>query len=927
MVKKILLIFISSCLFCNMSDAQNAMFKGVLQSSYNNHVLSEMDVSIPRLKIMTTTDALGVFSFSDVKLGQYTLIITDGYGFVDSVKINIDGNNVDFGVLKINYQASDFNAAAAQTAAFSMDESSSTADEEGVSSQNISGVLNASRDPYLSAAAFNFGNFRYQIRGYNRNQLEVYLNGLQMNDVEIGTAFWGQWGGLNDVFKNQHSQFALQAGENGFGGLLGTIAMNATAAEQTKQTRFSYTAANRSYRNRIMLSHCTGLMSNGWAFAVAGSKRWANEAYVPGTSYNSYSYYIGISKKLKAASMLHLTVLGSPTIQGKSSPVTLETIALAGSPYYNPNWGYLNGEKRNAKMNHSFQPIFMLNYDYVPDNTTKVGLVASYQFGVNVNSGLDWYNAQDPRPDYYRNLPSYYEMDEATANPDAAQKIRNAWMTDERARQINWNRLFETNALNYQTVNGVAGKRSLYVVGEDCDAIRKYSIAADLQKVVNENLSFSGGFLFVSQQTESYKKMADLLGGDYYVNLNQFAERTYAGNSAFSQNDLNHPDGIIRVGDKYAYDYKATFRKTLAWGQLSFSYHKIDFFIAGRAGQNVFRRDGVYKNGLFADDSYGKSPNQNFFYYQVKAGATYKIDGRHYLYVNAAVMTAPPVFDNVFISPRTRNITVDKPQNENIQSIEGGYLIRAPRINGRLSGFVTEIKDATKIMRFYHEDYRTFVNYVMRNVSIRHIGAELALQAKLSPSLSATLVAAWMQIYNASNPDISIYRDNDTTTLVSQSVAYLKNTYVASGPQSAYAFGLNYRSPKFWYVNVNINYLHRNYIDINPTRYTTEVLEFVPKQSNQWHAIVDQEQLTAACTVDLFAGKSFLLSKPMKWLPHGTCLFVNLGINNLLNNKNIQTGGFEQLRFDVATLNPDRFPSKYFYGLGATYFINLSLKF
>ena len=39
--------------------------------------------------------------------------------------------------------------------------------------------------------------------------------------------------------------------------------------------------------------------------------------------------------------------------------------------------------------------------------------------------------------------------------------------------------------------------------------------------------------------TEYYKKLDDLLGGDYYVNIDQFAERDFASNQAMVQNDLD----------------------------------------------------------------------------------------------------------------------------------------------------------------------------------------------------------------------------------------------------------------------------------------------------------------------------------------------------------------------------------------------------
>lgn len=914
----------SSFSFAQGDAKPTAIVKGKVISAATKNALGELEVVIPALKLLTSTDGNGEFNFSQVSYGTYTMIISNGYSINDTLKVAVDKEVVDLGTLSAEIDDAATNPTSGQMPTIALEENSSSADDEGVSDQSISGVLTASRDPFLSAAAFTFGPLRYQLRGYNRDQLEVYMNGLQMNDVEMGSAFFGQWGGLNDVFRNQSVVFGLQPGEDGFGGLTGSTSINATAASQRKQTRISYSLSNRTYRNRLMVTHSTGMMQNGWALSVSGSRRWAQEGYIPGTFYDGYSYYLGISKKLGKKSLLHFTTFGAPTQRGKAAPTTQEAMDLAGTNFYNPNWGYQDGEKRNARVNNSYQPVYMLNYEYNPNNTTHLNIVAAYQTGFNGNSAIDWYNARDPRPDYYGYLPSYYTEHPQGANYDIAEAERQKWLTDENTRQIDWNRLYEANRFN-RDAQGRA--RSVYVIGEDRDDIKKYSFAANLQKALNEHLTILAGASFIYQTTESYRKMLDLLGGDYYTNLNQFAERTYIGNSSLNQVDLNNPNREIKVGDKYNYDYKARFSKGFVWGQGVFTYNKVDFFLAARLTNDAFSRDGLYRNGLFPNSSFGESETQSFLTYQLKGGLTYKINGRNYLFVNGGLMTNAPTFDNTFISPRTRNNVVDNPRVEKIKSIEGGYLLRSPNFNGRLTAFATDVDDATKIMRFYYEGYTTFVNYVMNNVNIRHLGGELALQAKISPSLSATAVATWMQVFYNSRPQGTLYRDNDTTSLTGKTISYLKNYYVAVGPQSAYTLGLNYRSPQYWYANVNFNFLDRNYVEVNPSRLTEDAVDLLVPGSSEWHEILDQEKLPSAFTIDLFAGKSFLLSKAMKWLPRNTFLYVNVGVNNILNNKDIRTGGFEQLRFDFNNSNADRFPAKYFYGYGTNYFINLSLKF
>jgi len=54
---------------------------------------------------------------------------------------------------------------------------------------------------------------------------------------------------------------------------------------------------------------------------------------------------------------------------------------------------------------------------------------------------------------------------------------------------------------------------------------------------------------------------------------------------------------------------------------------------------------------------------------------------------------------------------------------------------------------------------------------------------------------------------------------------------------------------------------------------------------------------------------------------------LNAGVNNLLNNKDIISGGFEQLRFDFAGRNVNKFLPKLYYSYGLNYFIGITLRY
>ena len=76
-----------------------------------------------------------------------------------------------------------------------------------------------------------------------------------------------------------------------------------------------------------------------------------------------------------------------------------------------------------------------------------------------------------------------------------------------------------------------------------------------------------------------------------------------------------------------------------------------------------------------------------------------------------------------------------------------------------------------------------------------------------------------------------------------------------------------------------------------------------------------------------FAGYSWLMNRKFKTLKKRHFLVFNVGVNNILNNRSIASGGFEQLRYDFAEKNVNKFPDRRFYAYGINYFASVGLRF
>lgn len=806
----------------------------------------------------------------------------------------------------------------------SLDES----EEQDVSTQNISSQLGAGRDPFLNAASFKFGAVRFRIRGYDANEFNTYINGAPMENLDNGFTPYGQWGGLNDVLRNRESSQGLRPSTFAFGDLGGLTNFDTRASHQRKQTSINYAISNRNYSNRLMITHSTGLNKKGWAFSFSGSRRWAVEGYTDGTFYDGWSFYAAVDKRFNDRHLLSFAAFATPTESGRQGSSVQEMIDIAGSNYYNPYWGYQNGKKRNASVAKSFQPIGILTHDWKISDKTSLLTAASVTFGNRSTTGLDWYNAADPRPDYYRYLPSYQQ------DPVYAEQVRQELMSDVNKRQINWDALYQTNYGSYDVVhnaNGIAGndvygRRSHYIVEERVINTTKYNFNSTLNTAIAENIMFTAGVTYQSQKNHYYKKLDDLLGGDFYVDINQFGERDFPANPDAGQNDLNRPNRIVTVGDKLGYNYDLDIKKGSVWMQGVFKFRKIDFYVATEHSYTSFYRVGNVKTGLFANDSYGKSSTYNFYNSAIKAGLTYKINGRNYIFANGSYGSRAPYFENAFIAPRTRDFVQDNLKSEENLSTEVGYVMNAPKVKIRLNGYFTQFKNQLDVLSFYNDEYRNFVNYAISNIGKIHTGIEFGTEVKIYKGLSLNAAAAIGQYTYNTRQSATVTSDNSAVVLDQDVTVFSKDFYVPTA-QQAYTIGLDYRSPKFWFINVNFNYFDKMYLNYNPIRRTASAVSGVEPGSEQWHQIIDQTQLKNQYTLDAFAGYSWMMNRKFHALKKRTYLVFNLGVNNILDNRNIVSGGYEQLRFDFAEKNTNKFPDKRFYAYGINFFASVGLRF
>ena len=904
--------------------SQNAVLKGKVVYPATGQPVegAVVDFTNPTITVSVTTDKEGALSV-EIPFGNYNVLIHYGEATFSPKVVIANKEEINLGNIRLENVVVDYKANEENIPTVSLSETD--VNDEGA--QNISSALGASRDVFVSTTAFVMSNARFRIRGYDNENFLTYMNGIPVNDLETGVTTWGQWGGLNNVFYNRENRIGPQPMTFTFGGVGGAYSFDSRAAMQRKQLQVSYATTNRNYRHRLMATYSTGMMKQGWALSLSASRRWAEEGYVPGTFFDGYSYFLSAQKYFSNRHSLNLTVVGAPTRSGSSGAAIQESYELAGTNYYNPNWGYYNGVKRNANVGTTHQPLIIFTHDIKFNDKSSLLTGAGFTFGKRERTALDWNNAPNPRPDYYAYLPSYIE--------DSIYRLaaQAEMMNNEALRQIDWNKMYEANLMSSETItgiNGVAdssitGKRARYIVESRVKDTKRFNLNSVYTKHLNENITITAGLNYQMQSSRYYKVVEDLLGADFYVDVNQFAQRDFPDTPSKAQNDMNRPNRILYVNDRFGFDYIINSHHANGWLQAVMQYNHFDIFLSGQVAYTSYQRNGKVQNGLFPDNSFGKSAMKNFINGAAKAGVTYKINGRNYIYLNGFFENRAPYYENAFVSPRTRNEFAPNLKSMNIYSAELGYMFRSQNFRLKADLYYTEFIDNIRTFSFYDDDERALVNYTLTGINTRHWGGELSMEGKIYKGFSASAVLA-MGRYNYTNrPTATVTLDNSADVVRNETV-YSKGFNVGGTPQLASSIGLNYRSPQFWFLTLNLNYYDWMWLDFSPARRTEAAVELVEPESEQWHNILDQERLKGQFTMDLFAGYSWRLNNNFHDLKSNLYLVFNVGITNLTNNRQFITGGFEQTRFDYRFSNADKFPSRYFYGYGTTYFINVTFR-
>ena len=791
--------------------------------------------------------------------------------------------------------------------------------EDDDMSQNVT-IVNSNSNIYANEVGYLWSPVRFRYRAFNQKYNDVYINGALMNDAESGQFRYSQVGGLNNQTRSGEYSLPFEANNFSMPSMGGANNYNFRPSAMPIGNKAALSVANRNYTLRGMYSYSSGLNDKGWAVAAALTYRWADRGYVEGTFYNSLSYFLGIEKVTGNHSISFVT-WGNPTERASQGASTDEMYWIANDRYYNPYWGYQNGKKRNSRVINDFAPTALLTWDWKINDDMKLTTSLTGKYSMYKSTKLNYNNSDNPQPDYWKVLPSSYfnvwnEDDNSYRTESAWDAWNNAynWLSLSKVnRQIDFDRLYAANVSASQQ-----GADAMYYIQAKHNNQLDFKLSSTLDMKLDDRQKLVMGMNLGTTKGMHYQTMDDMLGATQFHNINYYALGKYDINSEQVQYDLNNPNAKVGDGDRFGYDYNILVDRADFWTTYSATLSRMHAFVSARVGGTQMQRDGKMRNGLAKDNSYGKSGTARFLDGGGKIGLSFNLGMGNIIQLGAGYELRTPTAYTAFASPEINNDFVANLKNEKVLSAELGYSLNTSWVRANVNAYYSRIKDATEWQCFYFDNANSFSYVSLTGVEKEYYGVEYGLKFKITSAFSIQAVGTVSEAKYANDANVRYMLS--TSGDYGNDICHLKGVREASTPLLAQSLTLSY-SNKGWFIDLTGNYYDHIYLSPSVYYRYDEICE----HDNDGNAIVpDQLEGNGGVMLDASIGKLIRLKKGQ--------LSINLTLTNILNNRDICTGGYEQSRDNLTSSGNSRgyvfsMNPKKFYAYGTNGMLNFTYRF
>jgi len=766
----------------------------------------------------------------------------------------------------------------------------------------ISTLLNANNSSMYNAIIFNGRTFGWHLRGENNAQ--SVLDGIQYTSPLNKWRFWDLFSGLQGQFYKTAISINGEFTDQGHNQNSIVNYLSSAPIEGNKNINIGSSVSNSIFANSYSVRINTPNLRNNWR-STFGIVFQHMPSHMTTASYKeSVGLVYGLEKQLSPKNNIGFTIVWNYSDQSKVATSVKEAFDLAKQNTYNPTWGWLHFKPYFPNTKQSNAPIISFRYQHNYNENHYYKFSQSIIIGRQSTSSLEWTQTADPRPDYYRYLPSYLS--------DASIKINliSWYASHPESLQINFDKIEQINKSSID-------RQSYYIVNQQNSDLFLWNGSFLYTKYYGKDFNLSWGANYLYHHIFYSNKVKDLLGGSYYFNYNNWINDD--GLNASFQNNILHPDRKINTSEIWGPNYTLNAAQLYPWVQINKNYAKFETVFGVGFGIQTLFRHGYNRNGLFPLSSFGKSNNNWSDAKDFKLQLLYKFSGRLYFRSIVFAKWKLPTIENIFIDPAFNSNTSPYLKTVFNHGADLSMFYRTPNFKLFMSAYFNNSFNNSTSKMFYHDHFASFIYGLVGNINKSNSGFEFSAEIPILQKIQMTFVSTLQKNIFLNDPQFQLLSINDLQPFA-KGILHLQNLAAESSPSFANALTFQYQPIATLRIGITMLYVKQRPIALDYYRRTDDVKNKLDIFS--WTKIQQTGFLPDNGILNMYISKSIQIKFATKTI---RC-FTNLSIRNALNTF-IPVFAYEQSRFDYIKFNANKYPVKYLLDQGITYSLRIQFQF
>ena len=731
-------------------------------------------------------------------------------------------------------------------------------------------------------------NLRYQPRGEENGSHRYMVNGLSL-DYSTSRLFT-----LLDIGRYEETtatHYYIAEGQPKYLGykLYGGI----TGRNHSASLQFS--SRNKISRHGIALNE-------DWTIGSAIRITAGPDFYINGVESNGFEAALSAYQE-REGNTLFFALMLPYTKRGLRQYSSEEAFTLTANRYYNPAWGMHKGKVRNSRIMTRFTPEAVAMWQRRLTPWVTMSLTSRLMFEHGGRTMLGQYNADTPKPDSYRYLPSFFSNEEDRGIVDQS------WRSgDTRYTQIDWDGLYHTNAIQHD------GRAAYALESRVTNTLRgDISLLFDSQL---RGIELRYGVTVDYDSEHRFKRAKDMLGANHVLDIDYFIMDDATVGSVY-RNNLRRDRLEVYEGEKFGYNYRISAYQVELFANAKLSVGYLDLEIGATLSTESFQRRGYFEREIFAGSgSFGRSQRVTLYPASAMIRGSYAL-GNHMFRFGLEAMSKSQDIDALWLQPDYNNHLVDNPRTSILLGSYVEYGIMLQRLQLHAAIFATHHSRESNIERYYDDHVDEYCDAVISGLTHTNFGIEVGATVRWLRTLKSTIMLSAARYRYTKDALVTTYSDRSNAH-VATSMSAMRG--LATGNPEIVAYGDIVYSNRGWQVTLSAQYWGSRHVMPSAIRRSERIVGYAHSALER-NTLLSQQRLGDAAMLNIELSRSFRLKGD-------NTLRVSLSAENILGSKIIYAG-YEQPRTRhiqngyYSSVAP--FANNICYAYGRTFRLNVAL--